>query len=133
MEDAEGQMTILAQQIEQMRSRIDEIAKSESRRVAELADALKRADKKLQNEVAELAEEHEARRGTILEKLQALACRLGAFPQQLEQLAKEDRAPQELEPHQTIPLKLSVRVHGDWRDEILNREINNHLRGRSAG
>jgi hypothetical protein len=68
-----------------------------------------------------------------LKKLQALACRLGAFPQQRVQLAKEDMGPQELESHQTLPLKLSVRVHGDWRDEILNREINNHLRRRSAG
>ena len=62
------------------------IAKSEGRLVAELAEASKRADEKLRNEVAELAEDHMARRGAILEGLQALAVRLGAFPQQLEQL-----------------------------------------------
>jgi hypothetical protein len=95
-------MTILAQEIEQSRSRMEEIAKSEGRRVAELADALKRADEKIQNEVAELAEEHMARRGTILEELQALAGRPGAFPRQLDQLAKEERAPPKLQSHQTI-------------------------------
>jgi hypothetical protein len=125
-------MTILAKQIEQIRSRMEEIAKSEGRLVAELAEAVKRTDEKLPNEVAELAEEHMARRGTILEELQVLAGRLGAFPRQLDQLAKEERAPQELESQETIPLKLSVRVRGDRRDEILNREINNHLRHRRA-
>ena len=125
-------MTILAQQIEQIWSRMEEIAKSEGRLLAELAEASKRADEKLRNEVAELAEDHMARRGAILEGLQALAGRLGAFPQQLEQLTKEERAPPKLQSHQTIPLNLSVRVCGDQRNEILDREINNHLRRRSA-
>jgi hypothetical protein len=96
-----------------------------------LAEASKRADEKLRNEVAELAEDHMARRGAILEGLQALAGRLGAFPQQLEQLTEERAAPK-LQSHQTIPLNLSVRVCGDQRNEILDREINNHLRRRSA-
>jgi predicted house-cleaning noncanonical NTP pyrophosphatase (MazG superfamily) len=122
---------ILAEQIEQIRSRMEGIAKSEGRPVAELAEASKRADEKLRNEVAELAEDHMARRGAILEGLQALAVRLGAFPQQLEQLT-EERAPPKLQSHQTIPLNLSVRVCGDQRNEILDREINNHLRRRSA-
>jgi hypothetical protein len=122
---------ILAEQIEQIRSRMEGIAKSEGRLVAELAEASKRADEKLRNEVAELAEDHMARRGAILEGLQALAVRLGAFPQQLEQLT-EERAPPKLQSHQTIPLNLSVRVCGDRRGEILDREINNHLRRRSA-
>jgi predicted house-cleaning noncanonical NTP pyrophosphatase (MazG superfamily) len=122
---------ILAEQIEQIRSRMEGIAKSEGRLVAELAEASKRADEKLRNEVAELAEDHMARRGAILEGLQALAGRLGAFPQQLEQLTEERAAPK-LQSHQTIPLNLSVRVCGDQRNEILDREINNHLRRRSA-
>jgi len=116
-------MSILAQQIEQLRSRMQEIAQSEGRCVAELADALKQADENLQNEVAELVEEHMARRGAILEKLHALADRLGAFPRQTDELAKEERAP---------PRLLNLTVHGDRRNEILDREINNHLRHRRA-
>jgi hypothetical protein len=123
-------MSILAQQIEQLRSRMQEIAQNEGRCVAELADALKQADENLQNEVAELVEEHMARRGAILEKLHALAGRLGAFPRQPDELAKEERAPPQLQLQQTIPLNRSV--HGDRRNEILDREINNHLRHRRA-
>jgi hypothetical protein len=127
-------MSTLVQQIEQMRSRMEEIAKSDGRLVAALAEALKRADEKLLNDVVELAEEHEARRSSILEELQALACRLGAFPRQIDQLPSEERAPRELEAHQAIPINLNVRARGDWRDGILlDEEINNHLRRRSAG
>ena len=127
-------MSTLVQQIEQMRSRMEEIAKSDGRLVAALAEALKRADEKLLNDVVELAEEHEARRSSILEELQALACRLGAFPRQIDQLPSEERAPRELEAHQAIPINLNVRARGDWRDGILlDEEINNHLRRRSVG
>jgi hypothetical protein len=127
-------MTTLVQQIEQMRSRMEEIAKNDERVVTALADALNRADEKLLNDVMELTEEHEARRGAILKELQALARRLGTFPRQLDQVPKEERAPRELQSHQTIPLNLSVAARSDWRDGILlDEEINNHLRRRNAG
>ena len=128
-------MSTLVQQIEQMRARMEEIAKSDGRLIAALADAMKRADEKLLHDVIELTEEHEARRGTILEELQALACRLGTFPRQLDQLPTEERAPpRELESRQSIPLNLNLRSRGDWRDGILlDEEINNHLRRRSVG
>jgi hypothetical protein len=128
-------MSTLVQQIEQMRARIEEIAKSDGRLVAALAEAMKQADEKLLHDVVELAEEHEARRGSVLEELQALACRLGTFPRQLDHVPSEERAaPRELEQRQAIPLNLSVRNRGDWRDGILlDEEINNHLRRRSVG
>ena len=44
-------MSTLVQQIEQMRARIEEIAKSDGRLVAALADAMKRADEKLLHDV----------------------------------------------------------------------------------
>jgi hypothetical protein len=122
-------MTILAQQIEQIRSRMEEIAKREGHLIAELAEASRRADENLQNRVAELAEDHQCRRGAILEELQALACRLGAFPQQPEHLAKEEGAPRERE----LPIPLNAIARVERRDAILAREINNHLRRRSAG
>src|SRR5258705_12602015 len=53
-----GKMSTLGQQIEQMRSRMEEIAKSDGRLVAALAEALKRADEKLLNDVVEHAVEH---------------------------------------------------------------------------
>jgi hypothetical protein len=127
-------MTTLVQQIEQMRSRVEEIARNDERVVTALADALNRADEKLLNDVLELTEEHEVRRGAILKELQALARRLGTFPRQLDQVPKEERAPRELQSHQAIPLNLSVAARNDWRDGILlDEEINNHLRRRNAG
>jgi hypothetical protein len=127
-------MSTLVQQIEQMRARMEEIAKSDGRLIQALAEAMKRADEKLLHDVAELAEEHEARRGTILEELQALACRLGTFPRQIDQLPRDEPAPRELEARQPIPLNLNLRTRGDWRDGILlDEEINNHLRRRSVG
>ena len=124
-------MTTLAQQIEQMHSRVDEIARNDERLVTALANALARADEKLLNDVVELAEEHEARRGTILKELQALARRLGVFPRQPEQFPRTEGAPRELEARQTFPLNLSVRARGDWGDELLlDEEINTHLRHR---
>lgn len=127
-------MTTLAQQIEQMRSRVDEIARNDERLVTTLANALNRADEKLLNDVVELAEEHEARRGAILKELQVLACRLGTFPRQLDQFTKKEGAPRELESRPTIPLNLGVRARGDWGDELLlDEEIVNHLRHRRAG
>jgi hypothetical protein len=128
-------MSTLVQQIEQMRARMEEIAKSDGRLVQALGEALKRADEKLLNDVVELAEEHEARRSSILEELQALACRLGSFPRQIDQVPSEERAPpRELESRPAIALNLGPRGRGDWRDGILlDEEINNHLRRRSAG
>jgi hypothetical protein len=127
-------MTTLVQQIEQMRSRVEEIAKNDERVVTALADALNRADEKLLNDVLELTEEHEVRRGAILKELQALARRLGTFPRQIDQVPKEERAPRELSSQQAIPLNLSVAARNDWRDGILlDEEINNHLRRRNAG
>jgi phosphate uptake regulator len=128
-------MSTLVQQIEQMRARMEEIAKNDGRLVQALGEALKRADEKLLNDVVELAEEHEARRSSILEELQALACRLGSFPRQIGHMPTEERAPpRELEARQPIALDLGPRARGDWRDGILlDEEINNHLRRRSAG
>jgi hypothetical protein len=128
-------MSTLVQQIEQMRARMEEIAKSDGRLVQALGEALKQADEKLLNDVVELAEEHDARRSSILEELQALACRLGSFPRQIDQVPSEQRAPpRELESRPAIALNLGPRARGDWRDGILlDEEINNHLRRRSAG
>ena len=40
----------------------------------------------------------------------------------------------ELESRPSMALNLNVRSRGDWRDGILlDEEINNHLRRRSAG
>jgi hypothetical protein len=47
-----------------------------------LSDSLRQADKQLLAEVRLAAAEHEARRSTIVGELDALASRIGMFPQQ---------------------------------------------------
>jgi hypothetical protein len=120
-------MTTLVQLIEQMRLRMNELAIDEEGLVRTLADALSR-------DVKSLTLEHEARRGVILRELQALACRLGAFPRQPENVGAVDGAPRELRPHQHPQLGQQRPIGGTWRqDLVIEEELNFHLRGRTAG
>ena len=73
-------MTKMMQLVEEMRSRLDQIADTEQTLVRALGDALSRVDQKLLQDVRSISIEHEARRGAILLELQTLATRIGAFP-----------------------------------------------------
>ena len=73
-------MTSLIQQIEEMRTRMNELAAGEQDLVRALGDALSRTDQKLLEDVRSVAADHEARRGAILNELQSLAARMGALP-----------------------------------------------------
>ncbi len=72
--------TTLADQIEAMRIRMHEQARSEQDLVNALGQALKRADEKLLEAVRNVAFEHEWRRESIMKELHALAARVGALP-----------------------------------------------------
>ena len=73
-------MTSLVEQLEQMRMRMNELAKQESNLVATLADGLREADHQLLQDVRRLSTDHEERRANILGELQLLAARLNSFP-----------------------------------------------------
>jgi len=73
-------MSKMIQLVEEMRVRLDEITGSEQALVRALAEALSRVDLKLLQEVRNITTEHESRRGMILQELQGLATRMGAFP-----------------------------------------------------
>jgi len=75
-------MTTLTEQIQKLRLQIKQVALYEHALVKELSDSLRQADKKLLQEVRLAAAEHEARRSAILGELEALASRIGMFPQQ---------------------------------------------------
>jgi hypothetical protein len=72
--------TTLVEQIEEMRIRMHEQARSEQDLINALGQALKRADENLVEAVRNVAFEHELRREVIMEELYALAARLGALP-----------------------------------------------------
>ncbi len=73
-------MSKMIQLVDEFRERLTTIADTEHKLVAQLREALNRYDQKLLQDVRNLTAEHEARRGVILNELQSLAQRVGAFP-----------------------------------------------------
>jgi hypothetical protein len=72
--------TTLVEQIEEMRIRMHEQARSEQHLINALGQALQRADEKFLEAVRNVAFEHELRREGIMKELHALAACLGALP-----------------------------------------------------
>jgi hypothetical protein len=73
-------MSKMIELVEQMRARLEEITSTEHDLVRALAEALSRVDQKLLQDVRNMSTEHDSRRGSILNELEGLASRLGAFP-----------------------------------------------------
>jgi len=93
--------TTLVEQIEEMRIRMHEQARSEQDLVKALGEALKRADERLLEAVRNVAFEHEMRRDGILRELQALAMRVGTVPISRVQAAPLPDAPLNLPNYET--------------------------------
>jgi hypothetical protein len=110
-------MTKLAQLLEEMSARLNEITATEHTLVRALGDALSRVDQKLLHDVRSITAEHETRRGAILNELQNLATRIGTFPQPHESLAGIEYAASAprtaLNGHKPI-------TRGDWRQAANN-------------
>ena len=123
-------MTTLLQQIEEMRIQVNELASSEHRLLNALGDALTRADHKLLHDVRNVTAEHEIRRGMILKELQALALRIGVFPEQREPMAALEEAPRNLAAFD-CPGEEQIVGRGDWRQAANNiqDELDFHLNG----
>jgi hypothetical protein len=119
--------TTLVEQIEEMRVRMNQLARREQELVKALGQALNRADTKLLQEVRNVALEHELRREGILLELQSLAARMGALPMPRASYGSLENAPLETapldlpayEPHQPAPRT------GDWRQATAN--LRDHL------
>jgi hypothetical protein len=69
----------LTAQLEQMRIRMNEVARREGYLTAELNAAIRRMDDELLHEVRSMAAEHEARRAHILSELEAFAAKLNGL------------------------------------------------------
>ena len=67
-------------QIEEMQRQLESMAAREQLLIQALNEALEAADRRLLNEVRHVTVEHEVRRTVILNELQLLAGRIGAFP-----------------------------------------------------
>src|SRR5215510_2269787 len=115
--------TTLVEQIEEMRVRMNQLARREQDLVRALGQALNRADQKLLQDVRNVALEHEMRREGILRELQALAASMGALPMPRQPYASLENAPIDVpapyEPSQPAPRT------GDWRQATAN--LREHL------
>ncbi len=78
-------MSKMVQLVEELRERLNTIADGEQKLVSSLREALNRFDHKLLQDVRSITAEHESRRSAILNELQGLASRMGAFPPPREQ------------------------------------------------
>lgn len=112
-------MTKMIQYVDEMRERLTEVAKTEQTLIRALGEALSQVDQELLADVRDLTLAHEARRVAILDELQTLASRIGAFP-----VARE--APSVIEGSQQPPSSAlpadtpeSGRA-GDWRQAVSN-------------
>ena len=148
-------MTGLIQQIEEMRTRMNELAAGEQELVRALGEALSRTDQKLLEDVRNAAADHEARRGAILTELQSLAARMGALPRPREPYAALTEAPQRAvrpggadgalatpqdsyqDPFDALTVAPGVPQlarRGDWRQAAANIKaaVNENLMGRAS-
>jgi len=126
-------MTSLVEQLEQMRMRMNELAKQESNLVATLADGLRDADHQLLQEVRRLTADHEERRSNILGELQLLASRLNGFPTHTQQHVPAFGDTRRGLLSNDSPAKQPVAGHVDreQRSAAIRDALNNHLGSRA--
>lgn len=113
-------MTKMVELVEDMRTRLTEVATTEQTLVRALGDALSAIDQQLLADVRDLTFAHEARRVAILQELQVLASRIGAFPVAQETQPALEANGRALAGDETgIDPNDAVRA-GDWRQAVSN-------------
>ena len=122
----------MVQLVEELRERLNTIADGEQKLVSSLREALNRFDQKLLQDVRSITAEHESRRSVILNELQGLATRMGAFPPARDTRAAvtgADAAPP------TLPQSGRLRAveGGAWREatDKLQTELDSYFKKRA--
>jgi hypothetical protein len=127
-------MSKMIQLVEELRERLNTIADGEQKLVSSLREALSRFDQKLLQDVRSITAEHESRRSAILNELQGLASRMGAFPPprdvRLGANGSEGAAPP-LPPNPNA--RLRAVEGGAWREatDKLQTELDSYFRKRA--
>jgi hypothetical protein len=125
--------TKLIQHIDEMRARLAQTAHGERALVESLGDALNRLDQDILQNIRNVATGHDARRGAILQELQALAASIGTFLPARDPVEPVAISQENGHPH--------VPAVGDWRQATKNLSYhdelelllrNGHLNGKSS-
>ncbi len=111
--------TKLIQHIDEMRARLAQTAHSERSLVESLGDQLNRLDQEVLQGIRNVAMGHEARRGAILNELQALASSIGTFTPVREPV--EQVVISQENGHPRAP------AVGDWRQATKNVSYHDEL------
>ena len=125
-------MSKMIQMIDEMRERLTEITDTERTLVQALGDTLTRVDQKLLQDVRNIAVQHEARRGAILNELRLLAARIGAYPE-INEPAIEYAAPVARPPNGLTDARSNGAERNDWRQDAgtIQDELDIYFRDRT--
>ena len=117
-------MKSLQQQIEDMRTHVQDLAATERALVKALSDELRRSDEDLMYAIRTVAADHEERRRVIMGELQALAANAGLLPRPL---TASDAAIANGSQRHDLPALNHYRQHAP---RSLEEEVSYHLNGR---
>lgn len=113
-------MTRMLQYVEEMQARLTEVARNEQTLIRALGEALAQVDQELLADVRDLTLSHEARRVAILQELQCLASRIGAFPAASEKAQVIAAASAPLPAESAVVEVQEPPRAGDWRQAVSN-------------
>jgi hypothetical protein len=127
-------MSKMVQLVDELRDRLTTVADTEHKLVSSLREALNRFDQKLLQDVRAITAEHETRRSVILNELQTLASRMGAFPAPRDpRLAGNEPAPPDGRTALPANGRLRAVEGGAWREatDKLQTELDSYFRKRA--
>ena len=126
-------MSKMVQLVEELRERLNTIADGEQKLVSSLREALNRFDQKLLQDVRSITAEHESRRGAILNELQGLASRMGAFPPPPRDVRLGATSAEGASPSLPPNGRLRAVEGGAWREatDKLQTELDSYFKKRA--
>lgn len=126
-------MTKMIEYVDDLNARLGEVSTTEQTLIRALDQALSSVDRKLLADVRDLTLAHEARRVVILQELQVLASRIGAFPAPREPQAAIEDGGQVLGAAAPADNSRDAMRVGDWRQAVSNirDELDDYFNGGS--
>jgi chemotaxis protein histidine kinase CheA len=113
-------MSRISELVHDLRARLNAVADGETTLLRALSDALLNADQTLLEHVRQLAMEHGARRGELLQELQSLSASIGAIPAPGDPVAGLEYPNPAAIPIAHLAENEPIFSGGDWRTAASN-------------